>query len=224
MAVCGITTKGNKEQEELVRLIMDNQHSIVFVTGNAGTGKNYVSLAAALQLIYDKKYGKLFYGRNPVQMGEKMGFLAGDLDDKYEPFLAPLMDNLMHISTNGKAFKANEALAKIEALPIAFLRGRSFENAVVIIDEAQNLDLTCLKTILTRMGKFTKLIIIGSFNQIDDPRQRAKTKCDFQRVIEKMKEVLPEQEVAHIELVKSMRSPLCGLIDEALSNIDREEA
>ena len=220
MGVCGITTRGNQEQAELIRLIMDNQHTIIFVTGNAGTGKSYVTIAASLQLILDKKYGKIYYGRNPVQMGERMGFLAGDLDEKYEPFLAPLEDNLEHIEHNGGQIHKADALMKIEALPIAFLRGRSFENAIVIIDEAQNLDLTCLKTILTRMGKYTKIILLGSMNQIDDPKQRKKSTCDFEKVINAMKENFVE--VAHIELIQSMRSPICVMIDEVLSKIEEE--
>lgn len=181
MAVFGISLGKNAEQIELVRLMQDKNTSIIFATGNAGTGKTFVTLATALQLQSDKKYSKIIYARNPVQVGEDMGFLPGDVDDKYMPFMGPLTDNLeniarkefedQHSGAQKKALimnRVNDLLNHIEVCPIAFLRGRSFEDAVVIVDEAQNLDLTALKTVLTRVGKFCKIILLGSMNQIDD--------------------------------------------------------
>lgn len=216
MSVVGITTKNNPEQAELVRTILDNQHSIIFVTGNAGTGKTFISLAAALELLLAKKYGKIYFGRNPVQVGEEMGFLSGDIKEKYGPFMSPLYDNLEQIEKIGKQINAKEALNKIECIPIAFLRGRNFENSIVIIDEAQNLDLVSLKTILTRMGKYTKLIICGSMNQIDNRKQNKKN-CDFQKVIDKLNGL---EIVTTIELKQSMRSEWCALVDELLNDIE----
>ena len=93
ISVVGISTKGNVEQEELSRLIMDNSHPIVIAVGSAGTGKTLISLATALELQQQKKYKKILFGRNPVQLGEEMGFLPGDISDKYGPFMGPLYDN-----------------------------------------------------------------------------------------------------------------------------------
>ena len=127
-----------------------------------------------------------------------------------------LKDNLIAIEQCGKTIKAADALQKIEILPIFSIRGRSIDNTVLIVDEAQNLDLTTLRTILTRMGKYAKIIMLGSFNQIDDVKQRKQEKCDFQKTIEKLTEF---NFVAHIELYQSMRSEYCALIDEAFENI-----
>lgn len=216
MSVCGISTKGNQEQAELIRLICDRQHPIIFCTGKAGTGKNFATLAAALQLVMDKKYGKVMYARNPVQCGENIGFLPGTAAEKLDPFMMSLKDNLIAIEQCGKTIKAADALQKIEILPIFSIRGRSIDNTVLIVDEAQNLDLTTLRTILTRMGKYAKIIMLGSFNQIDDVKQRKQEKCDFQKTIEKLTEF---NFVAHVELYQSMRSEYCALIDEAFEGI-----
>lgn len=216
MSVCGISTKGNQEQAELIRLICDRQHPIIFCTGKAGTGKNFATLAAALQLVMDKKYGKVMYARNPVQCGENIGFLPGTAAEKLDPFMMSLKDNLIAIEQCGKTIKAADALQKIEILPIFSIRGRSIDNTVLIVDEAQNLDLTTLRTILTRMGKYAKIIMLGSFNQIDDVKQRKQEKCDFQKTIEKLTEF---NFVAHVELYQSMRSEYCTLIDEAFEGI-----
>lgn len=216
MSVCGISTKENQEQAELIRLICDRQHPIIFCTGKAGTGKNFATLAAALQLVMDKKYGKVMYARNPVQCGENIGFLPGTAAEKLDPFMMSLKDNLIAIEQCGKTIKVTDALQKIEILPIFSIRGRSIDNTVLIVDEAQNLDLTTLRTILTRMGKYAKIIMLGSFNQIDDVKQRKQEKCDFQKTIEKLTEF---NFVAHVELYQSMRSEYCALIDGAFEGI-----
>ena len=217
MAFFGVSLKNNDEQLELARLIQDNSTSIIICTGNAGTGKTFATLAAALELKNNKKYDKIAYARNPVSCGAPMGFLPGDVDDKYSPFMGGLMDNLESICRHS-SFKPNlnDLKAKIEMVPIAFLRGRSFENTLLIVDEAQNLDLVTLKTILTRVGNYSKVILLGSMNQIDDSVQNKKDKCDFQKVIEKISD-LPY--VAHIELTKSMRSEICAELDKLLSEI-----
>lgn len=232
MAVFGVSLGKNQAQIELVRLIQDNDTKIIFATGNAGTGKTFVTLATALQLQSDKKYSKIIYARNPVQVGEDMGYLPGDIDEKYMPFMGPLTDNLENIARinykggSGSQKKAmiqnqvNELMNHIEVCPIAFLRGRSFEDAIVIVDEAQNLDLTALKTVLTRVGKYCKIILLGSMNQIDDWRQRKQPICDFEKVMNKL---CPQPYVASVNLVESMRSPICVEVDSLLGEIDREE-
>lgn len=227
MAVFGLSLGKNEEQIELTRLISDNDTKIVFCTGNAGTGKTICSIATALQLQEDHKYAKIIYARNPIQVGEDMGFLPGGIDEKYTPFMGPLTDNLEVLARlnyegnqNQKkaiiANKVNDLLSRIEVCPIAFLRGRSFDNAVVIVDEAQNLDLTALKTVLTRVGEYSKIVLLGSMNQIDDWRQRKQPVCDFQRVMDKLS---PQPYVGYVNLVKSMRSPICVEVDNLLGEI-----
>lgn len=231
MSVFGISLGKNAEQIELVRLISDNSTKIIFVTGSAGVGKTMTTVAAALQLQEDKKYGKIIYARNPIQVGEDMGYLPGDIDEKYTPFMGPLMDNLEAIARlsykgNGGsqkkamiANKANDLANHIEVCPIAFLRGRSFEDAIVIVDEAQNLDLTALKTVLTRVGTYCKIILLASMNQIDDWRQRRQPICDFQKVQNKLGN---QPYAASVELKQSMRSPICVEVDNLLGEIDRD--
>lgn len=234
----GISFKTNPEQMELVRLINENDLPIIFCEGKAGTGKTFATLAAALQMKLDKKYDRIIYARNPVQLGEDMGALPGGIDEKYDPFMGPLNDNLESIAKHrsgasqvyggGKKYgkRGNEdsygsggikdLKARIEITPIAFLRGRSFENTILIVDEAQNLDLTVLKTILTRVGMYSKVILLGSMNQIDDRRQKRKAVCDYQKVIDALKD---KTYVGYVELIQSMGSPICVEIDEVLSKI-----
>lgn len=204
MAFLGVSLKNNKEQQELVRLMNENNRPIIICTGNAGTGKTFAALIAALQMKQEKKYSTIVYGRNPVPIGEDMGFLPGGLDEKYGPYMGPLYDNLEAIASLSKDnLNPKELAQRIEMVPIAFLRGRSFRDTVLIIDEAQNLDLTALKAILTRVGDYSKVVLLGSMNQIDDPKQRKQTKCDFEKVIDAIQD-LPY--VGCINLTKSMRS------------------
>lgn len=217
MAFFGISLKNNAEQLELARLIQDNRTEIIICTGNAGTGKTFATLATALQLKLDKKYDKIVYARNPVSCGAPMGFLPGDVDDKYSPFMGGLMDNLESICRHSTLKPVlNDLKAKIETVPIAFMRGRSFESTLLIVDEAQNLDLVTLKTILTRVGNYSKVILLGSMNQIDDTVQNRKEKCDFQRVVEAIQHL---DYVGHVELTQSMRSKICAELDDILSQI-----
>ena len=217
LAFLGISLKNNPEQQEFARLISDKQHPIIICTGNAGTGKTFCALLAALQLKQDKKYKTIVYGRNPMPLGYDMGALPGDINDKYGPYMGPLYDNLESIATISDDILNPKDLARqIDNIPIAFLRGRSFRNTIVIIDEAQNLDLTALKAILTRVGDYSKVILLGSMNQIDDPKQRRQEKCDFQKVIEAISD-LPY--VATVNLEKSMRSDWCVELDGILNSI-----
>lgn len=219
MAFVGISLKNNKEQQELARLIGENRRPIILCTGNAGTGKTFAALAAALQLKQEKKYKTIVYGRNPMPIGEDMGFLPGGLDEKYGPYMGPLYDNLEAIaSLSNEHLNPKELAERIELVPIAFLRGRSFRDTILIIDEAQNLDLTALKAILTRIGDYSKVVLLGSMNQIDDARQRRQEKCDFEKVIDAIKD-LPY--VGYVNLTKSMRSDWCVELDGILGEIDR---
>ena len=212
------TLRTPEEQQEFARLICTTDKQIIFCTGKAGTGKTFCALATALQLkVLDKQYDHIIYSRNPVQLGEAMGFLPGDISDKFNPFMGGLTDNLESIS-RASALKphVNDLKSKIDIVPIAFLRGRSFSNTILIIDEAQNLDLTTLKAVLTRFDDYSKIILMGSMNQIDDPKQARKDKCDFLKVIEALAD---EPYVGTVELVQSMRSAHCVRVDELLGQI-----
>lgn len=210
-----ISFDDNPEQQELIRLIEDKKTKIIFCYGNAGTGKGFTSIYTSYRLVKDKKYDRVLYTRNPVQLGEEMGYLPGDVSDKFNPFMACLFDNLTNIENLGGPTKA-DMLSKIEITPIAFMRGRSLENCLIIVDEAQNLDLITLKAILTRIGQYCKVILLGSLNQIDNKVQAKKEKCDFQRVQECLSDF---DFVGNVTLVQSKRSKICSLVDEKLREL-----
>lgn len=211
-AECRISTKDNPEQAELARLIRDNSTRIIFGTGNAGTGKTFITIYTAYNLLKQEKYAKILYSRDAVQLGAELGFLPGDIADKFDPFLACLTDNLESIERLGGP-KATEMLAKIEKVPITFLRGRNLENCILIIDEAQNLDLNTLHAILTRLGEYSKVVLLGSSNQIDNKYQAKKSMCDFDRVMQCLSQF---DFVGQVHLVQSKRSKICAEVDEAL--------
>lgn len=231
MAIFGISFKDNPEQAELVRLIMDHEHQIVFGIGKAGTGKDFASISCALHLYDNNEYGEIYYARNPVQCGEDMGFLPGDVVEKYSPFMEPLKDTVKSIVRKSNFYEKkqkNEQKAKVETivkqincLPLSFIRGRTLDDAIVIIDECQNLDAMTLRTIMTRLGRNAKLVLLGSYNQIDDKKQQknlqSKGKCDFQKVAEWFMQ--NKDYAAGVELVKSMRSDICVDIDESFDEI-----
>lgn len=207
----GISTKDNKEQAELARLIHENNKPIIYCTGNAGTGKTFISLAAALQLLENKKYKKIYYIREPIEVGKSLGFLPGGLDSKYGVFLEGLYDNLERISDMTHR-NLNDLKMKIEPIAPEFIRGRSLENCIIIADESQNFSRTTIKTILTRIGKYCKVVLIGSTNQID-ARGMTRDNNDFMKTYEALKE---QPFIGYINLVKSERSDICSIIDDLL--------
>ena len=220
MSVYGVSAKDNKEQAELIRLIQEKHKPIIFCTGDSGTGKTLIAAATALDLLEQKKYKHLVYSRNPIQVGEKMGFLPGDLDDKFDPFMAPLYDNLEAIEIINKGGRnANDMAAKFECEPVSFVRGRSLQNTILIIDEAQNFDIMTLNTLITRIDTYSKIILLGSMNQVDDKAIRNNDITDFELVIEALKD---KPYVGHVHLINSMRSPWCADVDQTLTKLWNE--
>lgn len=199
-------------KKEMTCIQIDSEDHL-FVTKNCiVTHNTYCTIASALQLLSDHKYSKIVYTREPEEVGKSLGYLPGELNDKFEVYMGPLKDNLEHIAQSGKVINPKDALQKIECIPLQYMRGRSFENTIIIVDEAQNLDLISLKTILTRVGNYCKIILLGSMNQIDNKHQ-TKENNDFKTVINKLK---PLDFVGYVELVKSERSEWCSIIDELL--------
>jgi phosphate starvation-inducible PhoH-like protein len=144
------------------------QHDIVFGVGPAGTGKTYLAMAQAVNYLVAKKVSRIVLARPAVEAGEKLGFLPGDLQEKVNPYLRPLHDALFDMMDSDKAMRLMER-GVIEVAPLAFMRGRTLNDAFVILDEAQNTTSEQMKMFLTRLGFGSKAVVTGDITQIDLP-------------------------------------------------------
>ncbi|MGE0591391.1 MAG: PhoH family protein [Vicinamibacterales bacterium] len=147
------------------------QYDIVFGVGPAGTGKTYLAMAQAVNYLVGKKVSRIVLARPAVEAGEKLGFLPGDLQEKVNPYLRPLYDALFDMMDTEKAQRLLER-GVIEVAPIAFMRGRTLNDAFVILDEAQNTTSEQMKMFLTRLGFGSKAVVTGDITQIDLPTGR----------------------------------------------------
>lgn len=167
-SVSGRPIKSRSEnQQRLVDAF--SKSDMIFAVGPAGTGKTYLSIALAVKALKDKEVKKIILSRPAVEAGEKLGFLPGDMKDKIDPYLQPLYDALEDMMP---ASRLQDMMDKhvIQIAPLAFMRGRTLSDAVVILDEAQNTTPAQIRMFLTRMGWNTKMIITGDMTQIDLPR------------------------------------------------------
>jgi phosphate starvation-inducible PhoH-like protein len=146
-----------------------NRHDMVFGIGPAGTGKTYLAVAQAVASLMSKSVARIVLARPAVEAGEKLGFLPGDLQEKVDPYLRPLYDALYDLLEYEKVSKLLERTA-IEVAPLAFMRGRTLNDAFVIIDEAQNTTSEQMKMVLTRIGYGSKVVVTGDITQIDLPQ------------------------------------------------------
>jgi phosphate starvation-inducible PhoH-like protein len=154
-------------QQELVKAYQEND--MIFAVGPAGSGKTYTSIALAVRALKNKEVRKIILSRPAVEAGEKLGFLPGDMKEKIDPYLQPLYDALEDMIPTQKLREMMDQNI-IQIAPLAFMRGRTLSDAVVILDEAQNTTNAQIKMFLTRMGTNTKMIITGDMTQIDLPR------------------------------------------------------
>lgn len=159
-------TPRTENQLQLVKNYREND--MVFAVGPAGSGKTYTAIALAVRALKNKEVKKLILCRPAVEAGEKLGFLPGDMKEKIDPYLQPLYDALEDMIPPQKLKEFME-LGIIQIAPLAFMRGRTLNDAVVILDEAQNTTIPQLKMFLTRMGMNTKMIVTGDLTQIDLP-------------------------------------------------------
>ncbi len=157
----------SENQQRLVEAY--EQNDMVFAVGPAGTGKTYLSIALAVKALKEKTAKKIILSRPAVEAGEKLGFLPGDMKDKIDPYLQPLYDALEDMLPQARLQDLMEKHV-IQIAPLAFMRGRTLSDAVVILDEAQNTTPAQIRMFLTRMGWNTKMIITGDMTQIDLPR------------------------------------------------------
>ena len=169
-SISGRPIKSRSEnQQQLIEAYEKND--MIFAVGPAGTGKTYLSIALAVKALKEKAIKKIILSSPAVEAGEKLGFLPGDMKDKIDPYLQPLYDALEDMIP---AVKLQDMMEKhiIQIAPLAFMRGRTLSDAVVILDEAQNTTSQQIRMFLTRMGMNTKMIITGDLTQIDLPREQ----------------------------------------------------
>lgn len=173
VVVYSVNGKPIKPKSENQHKLIETYNScdMIFAVGPAGTGKTYLSIALAVKALKEKTMKKIILSRPAVEAGEKLGFLPGDMKDKIDPYLQPLYDSLEDMIP---AAKLQDMMEKhiIQIAPLAFMRGRTLSDAVVILDEAQNTTPAQLRMFLTRMGWNTKMIITGDMTQIDLPRSQ----------------------------------------------------
>lgn len=211
----------NKEQKFALDLLADPKVKLVTLAGLAGCGKTLLSIAVGLEEVLVKKRYKSLIVCRPIQpVGRDIGFLPGTIEEKMEPWIAPIKDNLRFlISNSGKRSKNVEETLKmyfeegtIEVEAMTFIRGRSISNAFMIIDEAQNLNVHELKTILTRVGEGTKIILTGDIEQIDNTNVDSLSN-GLTIAIEKFKD---EAIAGHVTLTKGERSELATMAAKKL--------
>ncbi|EFA98503.1 PhoH family protein [Hoylesella timonensis] len=173
VVVYSIAGRPIKSRSEKQQQLIDAYHQsdMIFAIGPAGTGKTYLSIALAVRALKEKQAKKIILSRPAVEAGEKLGFLPGDMKDKIDPYLQPLYDSLQDMIP---AVKLQDMLEKniIQIAPLAFMRGRTLNDAVVILDEAQNTTPAQIRMFLTRMGWNTKMIVTGDLTQIDLPKHQ----------------------------------------------------
>lgn len=157
----------SKNQKKLVDMAAD--HDLMFAVGPAGSGKTYTAIALAVRALKEKEVKRIILTRPAVEAGEKLGFLPGDMKEKLDPYLQPLYDALNDMIPAGQLAKYMDE-GTVQIAPLAFMRGRTLDNAFVILDEAQNTTLPQIKMFLTRMGPTAKFIVTGDLTQIDLPR------------------------------------------------------
>ena len=192
------------------------KHSqVVFSTGVAGTGKTYLAVAYAVSMLKQEKVEKIILTRPAVEAGESLGFLPGDMKEKVDPYLRPLYDAL-HEMLGVELVEKYMEKEVIEVAPLAFMRGRTLNNAIVILDEAQNTTHAQMKMFLTRMGKNTKMIITGDVTQIDLIKKSDSglmQACEILKGIEGI-------EMVHLQNSDVVRNPLVQKIIERYALVD----
>lgn len=184
----------NQGQTELVKSFYKND--LIFAIGPAGTGKTFMAIALAVKALKNKEIKKIILSRPAVEAGEKLGFLPGEMKDKLDPYLQPLYDALdeMIPSVKLKEYITNGV---IQIAPLAFMRGRTLSNAVIILDEAQNTTRQQMKMFLTRLGENSKMIVTGDVTQIDLPKGVASGLNDAIRILKDV------EGIKHIEFNSS---------------------
>jgi phosphate starvation-inducible PhoH-like protein len=198
-------------QRELVEAI--EKHDLIIASGPAGTGKTYTAVALAVKFLKERRVKKIILTRPAVEAGENLGFLPGDLKDKMDPYLQPLYDAL-HDMIHFEKLTEYLQYGTIQIAPLAYMRGRTLDNAFVILDEAQNATQSQFKMFVTRMGKSAKFIVTGDVSQIDLNDRKSSGLLQAIPLLKPLKEV----KIIEFNEKDVMRHPLVKKIIKAYDN------
>ena len=205
-----------KNQKALVDMLKHNQ--LVFAVGPAGTGKTYTGVAIAVKALKEKQIKKIILTRPAVEAGENLGYLPGDLKEKLDPYMQPLYDALRDMIPTVKLNKLlNDKV--IEIAPLAFMRGRTLDNAFVILDEAQNTTPAQMKMFLTRMGMNAKFMVTGDPGQVDLPRNIISGLKDALMILKDKKNI----GIVHLNGKDVMRHPIVKEIIDSYNKTDNQK-
>jgi len=207
----GITPR-SKEQKAAIHLLNDGDVPLVAMTGLAGSGKTFLALTAGMAGLNSKKYERIIITRSIEPVGRDLGYLPGTLDEKMAPWLMPIVDNFRNAFRDTTYFETMRQRGIIEVSPISYIRGRSFSNCYIIVDEAQNLTIHEIKTLVTRCGEGTKMVLLGDTEQVDTP-YLDRFSNGLTIAIERLK---GSQLFGHIRLDRGERSPLATLASQSL--------
>lgn len=207
--VIAITNKGRQikcktlGQKRYVQAL--KEYELVFAIGPAGTGKTYLAVSMAVQAFKNKEVEKIILTRPAVEAGEKLGFLPGDLQSKVDPYLRPLYDALQEF-LGLESYRALTERGAIEVAPLAYMRGRTLNNAYIILDEAQNCSSEQMKMFLTRFGEGSRVVVTGDITQIDLPKEKTSGLVQAVKILDNVEGIkivhLTHKDVVRHELVQ----------------------
>ncbi len=195
-------TAGQKHYIDLIK-----KNTIVFGIGPAGTGKTFLAVAMAVTALRDRQVSRIVLTRPAVEAGEKLGYLPGDLQNKIDPYLRPLHDALFEM-LGAENYAKQVERGCIEIAPLAYMRGRTLDDAFIIVDEAQNTTREQMKMLLTRLGNQSKIVITGDITQIDLPRDSASGLIEASRILDRIDDIavhrFSERDVVRHRLVRQI--------------------
>jgi len=202
----------NKEQIFAMNILLDEEIALATLTGVPGSGKTYLTLMSALKLIEKEEKKRIIFTRPIQTVGKDIGFLPGTLNEKMAPWLSPIVDNFRNQFGDLTYFDMMIEKGVIDVAPLSYIRGRSFNDAIIIVDEAQNATVHELKTVITRTGRNSKIILLGDIDQVDLPYVN-KFSNGLTIVIEKLKN---ETITGHVNFTKGYRSELANVVSQKL--------
>ena len=194
-----------------------NNYELVFGLGPAGTGKSYLAVAKGIDMLKKGLVEKIILTRPAVEAGERLGFLPGDMKEKIDPYLRPIYDALYEMMPSDRVEKKIQS-GEIEIAPLAFMRGRTFTNSYVIVDEAQNTTSVQMKMVLTRIGEGSRMVINGDLSQVDFPKGQMSGLKECQEILNKIEDI----KIIYLEASDVIRHPIVAKIIKAYDNINKD--